>query len=221
MPFVPPEFSRRGFVLALAAAGFVKLLPARAAALPREEVLVNGDNLKTNPRDGTLSLDNIELRQGKDTFVSAKSATLLDQENSRLLWDLKGSVHVEFRGAVLDSDSARLLFTERELATVSVKGSPARFSHRPQNNPGRQNLGRANAIDYDAATSKVRMSGDSWYSNGQNIEVSAKTTVYEYNLRDGSLASTSGGNGDGRTQLILRQDKRVTTPRTPDRSTSQ
>jgi lipopolysaccharide export system protein LptA len=208
-------------VLALAATGFVKLLPARAATLSREEVFVDGINLKTNPRDGTLSLENVKLRQGKDTFVSAQSATLLEQENARWLWDLKGSVHVEFRSAVLDSDSARLLFTERELATVNVKGSPARFSHRPANNPGRQNLGRANAIDYDAASSKVKMSGDSWYSNGQNIEVSSKTTVYVYDLKDGSLASTTGGTGDGRTQLILRQDKRVPTPRTPDRSTSQ
>ncbi len=219
MASFPPELSRRGFVLALAAFGVVKLLPASAAGVSREPVFVEGDNLNTNPRVGTLSLENVKLRQGKDTVVTAKSATVLDRENT--LWDLKGSVHVEFRGAVMDSDSARLMFTDRELATVHVLGTPARFTHRPQNSPGKQNLARANTIDYDAATSKVRLSGDTWYSNGENIEVSSKTTVYTYDMKEGGLVSTPDGNGEGRTQLIIRPRQRVTIPRTPDRSSSQ
>lgn len=219
MASFPPELSRRGFVLAFAAASFVKLLPASAAALPREDVIVRGVRLKTNPRDGTFSLEDVELRQGKDTFVTAKAATVLDQENT--LWDLKGSVHVEFRGAVMDSDSARLMFTDRELSTVHVLGTPARFTHRPQNRPDKRNLARANTIDYDAATSKVRFSGDTWYSNGENIEVSSKTTVYTYDMKEGGLVSTPDGNGEGRTQLIIRPRQRVTIPRTPDRSSSQ
>jgi lipopolysaccharide transport protein LptA len=215
-----PELSRRGFVLALAAAGFVKLLPASAAALPREELNIQGNNFRGNPRDGTFSLDDVELRQGKDTLIRAKTATVLDED--RTLWDLTGNVHVEFRGAVLDADKARLVLTEnRELSTVNVQGAPARFSHRPPGNSNRQNLGRANNIDYDAATSKVRMSGDSWYSDGDRIEASAKTAIYIYDMKEGGLVSTSDGTGSGRTQIILRERKHVPTPRTPERSTSQ
>jgi lipopolysaccharide transport protein LptA len=129
-------------------------------------------------------------------------------------------VHIEFRDAILDAESAQMVFRGEELLSVQVKGSQARFSHQFRQS-GRRIHGRADAIDFDGRSGKVRFSGNTWYTDGRH-EFSTDLVIYD--IDDGSVAD----DGDTRTRVqgVIRPDleqdrQRVPPPRIPDRSTAQ
>ncbi len=163
-----------------------------------------------NFKNGTMSLRNMELRQGTGTFITATegAATGVSENKDNSIWTLKGVVHIEFDGAVLDADNAIAVFANGRLKSVDVKGSPAKFSHQLKNTE-RSNVGRARNIQYDAATS---FAGDTWYSDGVN-EASGDTIVYD--LRDGSIKSKD------RLIFTIKPGQRVPAPRTPDRASAK
>jgi lipopolysaccharide transport protein LptA len=218
-----PERRRRGLLRAFLAAGaLLCLLPAHAAGISDEEIDVSGDGLVMNINAGTESMDNLELRQG-NTLIKAKHAEGSSLANGRRngSWVLKGEVHIEFDGAVLDADSATVKFVDNRLKTVVVLGKPASFSHTLRNSERGQ--GTAEKIDYDAGTSDVRFSGRTafqfdTYRFKNEVEV-------RYNLKDGTVRTPQGSRSEGTYQPTEKQappaDTQVPPPRTPDRTTAQ
>jgi lipopolysaccharide transport protein LptA len=165
---------------------------------------------------GTLETCDITLRQGSGTLIKAEkgSAKRLSQGYEDGEWQLNGGVHIEFDDAILDADSATVLFADNRLKEVHVRGAngkPAHFSHQVKNTP-RRNQGRAATIDYDSMAAVLRLAGDTWYSDGRSA---IETAAFTYNLNDGSFFSNESVKG------TVQPDKRVPPPRTPDRATSQ
>jgi lipopolysaccharide transport protein LptA len=221
-PFLP-DLRRRALlaVLALAAVG---LLPAAALPAPsapvfsRAEIEIDGRDLVTNPNAGTLTLRDVRVTQGPGTLIKAQNgATAIADGYQNSRWEFIGTVHIEFDGAVVDADKAIAVFADGRIQTLQVDGAPVRFSH-PAKDSDQRNLGRANRIDYDAASREVRFSGKAWYSDGRN---EATTEAMVYSLADGALASVGDGSDESRVKLTIRPNKRVPAPRTPDKATAQ
>lgn len=215
-----PDSRRRAplAVLALAAAALAPAAAVPANASSGADIVVEGRNPVMNMNAGTLEMRSVRVSQAPSTVIEAQSAAtgLADgYENSR--WEFTGNVHVEFDGMVLDAERARAVFANGRLQTLEVQGGPANFSH-PGKEAGRRNLGRADRINYDASSREVRFSGNTWYSDGRN---EATTEAIVYNLNNSEVTSVGDNSDDSRVRMIIRPDRRVPAPATPDRDTAE
>jgi lipopolysaccharide transport protein LptA len=210
-------FPERGAVAAmLSIAG---ALSSALAAAPTVDTKTPIDfeskgRFSANLTAGTLQSSDIILTQGPNTRITADlaSAKGLSGDNNGE-WELTGKVHIVFDNAVLDADSATVIFANDRLQKVHVRGAPSRFSHQVKDS-AQLNQGRAATIDYDAQTALLRLSGDTWYSDGRNV---VETAAYTYNLNDSTITGTDQVKGT----IQPNNNKRVPPPRTPDRATSQ
>jgi lipopolysaccharide transport protein LptA len=208
-------------LLLLLIAGTLFAAPARITLDRETPIQFEGGAacFRGNFSEGTLESCDVILRQGTGTVIKAKNASAkrLSDGYEDGEWQFTGEVHIEFENAVIDSDSATVLFADNRLKEVHVRGSPARFSHQLKD-ATRRNQGRATAIDYDAASSILRLTGDAWYSDGRNEVNFAALT---YNMNSGDFRAGRAADSDTPVRIIIRPEKRVPPPRTPDRSTSQ
>ena len=150
--------------------------------------------------DGPLSLDylshhavlrgNVRIVQGDVSVVADEvEATGLDAQDSQWVFTGKVHVHSENQGE-LHSDKATVRFSHGVVAHVVVTGQPAQFEQA--NIPGGgQARGHADSIDYDVPAGVVKLSGDSWLSDGHS-ELSYP--LITYNVREKSLQA-EGGRG--------------------------
>ncbi len=145
------------------------------AAAPRASlpIDVEAESSDFDYRNGVLVFRKVRITQG-DSRVEADRATAtgLEFDNSR--WQFEGSVRISAAGGQLASDAATVRFADNEIAGAEVTGQPATFS---QTRGERQAEGRAERIDYDLATGRVRLAGQAWLSDGRN-EITGSTLVY-------------------------------------------
>jgi lipopolysaccharide transport protein LptA len=170
-----------------------------------------GDNLEFDTRTDSWSLDDAVLRHGTDTRLRAEHARGAPADGGTHRLDLSGAVHIEFRGAVLDAETAVIIIRGQQLLSVRVQGSQAQFSHQPAGS-ARRIQGRGNAIDYDAATNIVTFTGNNWFT-ASNHDFS--TDRVDYNIGTGKVTT---GRGSG---IIRPERERVPPPRTPERGSAQ
>ncbi|MFO1502510.1 MAG: LptA/OstA family protein [Steroidobacteraceae bacterium] len=207
----------------LLAAGTVFAAQGKLALDNRTPIEFEGACFRANFNAGTLESCDAVLRQGTQALIKAKNAKgrKLSEGYEDGEWQFSNGVHIEFDDAVLDADSATVVFAGNRLKEVHVKGTkaePARFSHQLKDAP-RRNQGRAATIDYDSASAVLRLAGGTWYTDGRN-EVNTASLIY--NMNDGSFSNATGPNEGDRVRITIRpSDKRVPPPRTPDRATSQ
>jgi lipopolysaccharide transport protein LptA len=127
----------------------------------------------------------------------------------------KGPVHLEFKDAILDVQTATVAFADGRMKTVKAQGSPAQFSHQLKNSTRRH--GRSDRLEYDESTCLMSLYGDVQYSSGSG---ELKTQEVTYNLCDGSakIPGTSSGTIQSDVRVTA---PRVPAPRTPDRATAK
>jgi lipopolysaccharide transport protein LptA len=209
-----PERRQRGYLPALlAATTLLALVIGHAANADRGDIQISGNNLKGNINAGTQSMDDFVLKQGSNLINAKKSSgSGLADGRANSTWDLKGEVHIEFDGAVLDADAATVKFVDSRIRTIHVNGAPARFS-QPLKTGDRVVKGRAAIIDYDAATSLVQFSGGTQFDYVGNQITTDKLT---YNMNDSSISPSQN-----RSQGIIQPGARVPAPKVPDRKTAQ
>jgi lipopolysaccharide export system protein LptA len=223
MAFSIPDRPRRGVAVV---PWLVMLLPVAlgcAAATPPGKLDVKFDVLKElNLNAGTLIADGIEITNGPGTLIKADAAQgsqITDnKENSH--WVLNGNVHIEYEGSVLDADSATVAFANRIIKSIEVHGTAARFSH-PAKTAGQRYEGRAEDIYFDGEKRQVRFTGEPWFSFGSRECTSDKPLLYS--LDSTVLSSESDGKPDSgvRCSYGTDKDRRVPTPRAPDRGSAQ
>lgn len=193
-------------------------MPAQAAQLSGEIVIEEGINLVINTRDDSWSMDEVLISHGQGTRIRAARLSGTERAGGVSELDLTGDVHIEFRGATLDAQSAEIIFRSGELVSVQVEGSQAEFSHQFEGYARRIN-GRANAIRFETATGKVRFSGDTSYTDGRR-DLNSDAIIYDIN--DGTVADDGDPTTRGRAIIRLGgPDERVPSPRPPDPSTAQ
>jgi lipopolysaccharide transport protein LptA len=205
-----------GFVLACLCA----LPGAHSATISsRGNITIEHQGLSGNLSAGTLAMRTVTVRVEDGTLIRADegSATGVDGGFENSQWEMRGNVHLEFDGAVLDADAAAVEFSAGRLKTVRVQGAPARFSHGKAGQTQRRE-GRAANIDYQSDSGQVHFFNGTWFTDGR-IEYSGGELSYNIN----TSVLTDDGNPQTREELVLRRkpEARVPPPRTPPRSSSQ
>ncbi len=190
-------------------------MPAAPAELTGALTFESWSHLEHNIQDDTTSLEDAEIRHGTDTFIRAGRAVRVQLPGRVNQLTLSDGVHITYRGAVLDADSALVVFRDQKLQSARVVGSQATFSHQPAGS-SRRVQGRANVIEFDGASDRVKLSGKTSYSDGQ-FECNLEELLY--NLAD-TRVSTPAQDAMDRCTVDL-DAERVPTPRTPERSTAQ
>jgi lipopolysaccharide export system protein LptA len=189
------------------------LAPAPAAA-PASDVSIQAETWNFE-RDGSWTLTGgVQINYGTDIRITSLKARGVDKPGNLTEIDLSDTVHVEFRGAVLDADAAFVVVRNEQLVSVAVKGSQARFSH-PRKDSDRRVEGRASAIEYNSTNNEVRFTGTTYWTDGR-FDVNSDVVIY--NLETGGFRGPLGGE--------VRRSGRgaapdVPPPRTPDRSNAQ
>lgn len=171
---------------------------AAQAATPRSAlpIDVEAESSDFDYRNGVLVFRKVRITQG-DSRVEADRATAtgLEFDNSR--WQFEGSVRILAEGGQLASDAATVRFTDNEIAGAEVIGQPATFS---QTRGERRAEGRAERIDYDLATGRVRLVGKAWLSDGRN-EITGSTLVYS--MRDERVLAEAGEQGGQPVRITI------------------
>lgn len=182
-------------------------------------------DLEYNYREGTMSLRSPLITHGTDTRVEAGLAVRTELSGNRSRLDLSEGVHIEFRGATLDADSAVMQFRGDRLLSVEVTGSQARFSHQPEGYSRRIN-GQADVIRFDTTSGNVQLAGNTFFTDGRR---DLRETVLNYDINRG--VATDDRDPGTRGQGVIRfggsadpeeaGDDRVPPPRPPDPETAR
>lgn len=191
---------------------------AISAELTGELVIDDWSELEYNIQDDSALIHDAEIRYGTEMSIKAKLAHRIKARSGDTdQLTLSGGVHINYRGAVLDAESALIVFRGKELQSARVEGSQATFSHQPAG-ASRRVHGRANSINFEGASNQVHLSGNTSYSDGRN---ECRVEELFYNLDDGSFVNRRLPGGVVGCTLDLGGRDRVPAPRTPDRSTAQ
>jgi lipopolysaccharide transport protein LptA len=109
---------------ALVAAGALLFLqPACPASSTLEPIQINGFRPDFNSNAGTLSIETLELTQGRTLLKASKAEAtgLVDGKYENSTWTLTDAVHMEFDGATLDAQSATVVFADGQVKSVRVQ----------------------------------------------------------------------------------------------------
>jgi lipopolysaccharide transport protein LptA len=198
------EHCRRAAMPVLAAL-LLLLAPAYAARAPRAAITVDGRSTEFNFNSGNARFTQFVLRQPPDTLIRAETANgtgVIEGSYDSTSWVLTGMVHIEHEGSVLDANSAKVVFKDRQVHSIEVRDKPASFSH-PTRVAGQRYQGRAETITYDGIARRVRFTGKPQYSFGLN-EGSADMPML-YDIDKGLLSSEDAGSKpDARVRLTIR-----------------
>ena len=215
---------RRGGLLLLAAC-LLCLQPVLAAKvqtprLDRQTPLdVKGDDSEYDMNLGTLRARDVTITQGPGLTIHATRANGrgLKEGYRDSTWDLSEGIHIELDNAVLDADTATVVFANERVISIRVQGKPARFSHQ-QASVRRD--GRASNIAYDARSGDLRLSGGTWLSDGRS---EYRSSVLLYNTNTGKITNDARSGDSGPAHIVILPGKapEIPTPRTPDRDTAQ
>jgi lipopolysaccharide transport protein LptA len=212
-----PDAARMRLAAAIAccfAAGLVAAaapeLPRPSKELPIELVAASSDfDYKKN----TLLFKQVKITQGP-MIVEAQEATAtgLNFENSE--WTLSGQVRITVPDGKLTSSDARVTFRDNQIAKALIRGTPAEFEQRVKET--RQLAqGHAKSIEYDVQAGVVRLDGDAWLTDGDNV-IRGNTLVYD--IAKQRVAANPGGTDPGGVRITINpksQDKPDAKPAGP------
>ena len=176
-------------------------VPAGAADLTLQDRKLSADITDSNLRDDQHVLrGNVRISQGAMSIEADQAtASSLQSPNSR--WTFERSVHIQTEDADLKSNSASAAFANGALSTAKVLGTPALFEQRRND---KQVRGRASVIEYDLTSGTVKLTGQVWFSYGDN---EFRTETVLYNLREERVEAVNP-NG-GRVNITIRPQKRA------------
>lgn len=199
--------------LLLCAAWLQTIAPAYAAAptLGTEDIHLAADLLDSDARnDEHVMTGNVRITQGAMS-MEADQATVngLQSENSR--WQFEHNVHIRTAEADLRSNTADAVFAAGRMAEATVRGTPATFEQLNAESADKNVRGRARVIEYDFASSTVKMTQDVWFSYGGN-EFRGDTVIY--NLSDERVTVNPDGksNGGGRVNITIKPGSPIKLP---------
>jgi lipopolysaccharide transport protein LptA len=110
---------------------------------------------------GAMSIS-ADLGQGQS--LGPRPASGLDFDNS--LWTFRGNVKITLTEGQLNADEAQITFSRQQLSKATANGKQAAFEGQLEKT-GKVAHGRADTIDYDAASGVVRLLNNAWLSYGE------------------------------------------------------
>lgn len=181
----------------------VSTLAAVAADIALQDRKLSADITDSNLREDLHVLrGNVRISQGLMS-IEADQATASSLQSGNSRWTFERSVHIQTEDADLKSNSASAAFSDGALATARVQGSPALFEQRRATD--KVVRGRAGVIEYELATGIIKLTGQVWFSYGDN-EFRGDTVVY--NLREERVVVNPAGEKRGRVNITIRPQRR-------------
>jgi lipopolysaccharide transport protein LptA len=137
--------------------------------VPPQAIVLDAQSADADLSNNTMLFRKVRITQGDmsiaaDQGQGTQQKTRLDFDNS--LWLFRGNVKIGMNGGTLTSDDAQISFVKQQLAKAVVNGRPAEFEQKV-GKTGKVAQGRADTIDYDAASGIVRLTKNAWLSDGQ------------------------------------------------------
>jgi lipopolysaccharide transport protein LptA len=135
----------------------------------------------------------------KADMAEANGADLANSE-----WVLTGHVQVSLPQGKLTADKATVRFANKRITSMSAEGAPAEFEHSADAAAGTDAAnrghgpidavhGHAHDINYDLEHDLLKLSGDSWLTDGCN-EISSQSIVYDIANQKVRADATPGGD---------------------------
>jgi lipopolysaccharide transport protein LptA len=179
------------------------LFAAVAADLAVQDLKFSADITDSNLReDFHVMRGNVRISQ-EAMSIEADQATASALQSKSSRWTFERSVHIHTQDADLKSNSASAAFNDGALSTARVQGTPALFEQR--RTAGKTVRGRAGVIEYDLATGILKLTGEVWFSYGDN-EIRTDTVVY--NLREERVVGNPTGEQRGGVNITIRPQRR-------------
>jgi lipopolysaccharide transport protein LptA len=143
--------------------------PVGAATRQPQAIVLDAQSADADLSNNNVLFRKVRITQGDmsiaaDQGQGTQQKTRLDFNNS--LWLFRGNVKIAMNGGLLTSDDAEISFAKQQLAKAVVNGKPAEFEQKVAKT-GKVAQGRADSIDYDAASGMVRLLKNAWLSDGQ------------------------------------------------------
>lgn len=161
-------------------------------------------------RNNTLLFRRVRITQGGlEVEAQEASATGLNFENSE--WRLKGQVQITVPDGKLASSDARVTFRDNQIVSALIRGAPASFEQRLKDS---QQLaeGEAGTIDYNVQEGTVRLTGDAWLTDGQNV-IRGQTLVYDIGRQ--RVVANPGGSDPGGVRITINPKQQDDSPAPP------
>jgi lipopolysaccharide transport protein LptA len=195
------SFSNSPLIRAIVVAGVLLGHAGAQAAGPKQTDLpidLNAVSTDFDYRNNTLLFRDVVITQGA-VQVRAEQATAsgLNFENSQ--WEFRGKVHITVDGGSLESNEARVKFTDNRIAHATITGSPASFEQKLEDS-GDIARGRAGTIEYDFAGATVRLKQDAYLTDGHN-DITGESLVYS--IRDQRVLANAEEQGDERVHITI------------------
>ena len=206
-----PDAARKLAVAAVLCGCVAGAVPAATPQLPRpakdqpiELVAASSD---FDYRNNTLLFRQVKVTQGPlQVEAQEATATGLNFDNSD--WTLAGQVRITLPDGKLTSSDAKVTFRDNQIARAEVRGSPAEFEQFVAET--RQVAkGRANTIEYDVEAGTVRLAGDAWLTDGDNV-IRGDTLVYD--IAKQRVAANPGGTDPGGVHITINPRSQVVKP---------
>jgi lipopolysaccharide transport protein LptA len=181
-----------------------------AAAASQDPIDLEAASSDFDYRNNTLLFRRVKITQGALRVEAQEaSATGLNFENS--VWNLKGDVRITVPDGKLASSDARVTFRNNEIVSALIRGNPASFEQRLKES--RQLAqGEAGTIDYDVQEGTVRLTGDAWLTDGQNV-IRGSTLVYDIGRQ--RVAANPGGSEPGGVRITINPKQPEAAPAPP------
>jgi lipopolysaccharide transport protein LptA len=175
----PPAATTSGAVKATGSGGNVSRTET-AAGLPagnsEQPINLEAASSDFDYKNNALLFRRVRITQGQ-LEVTAQQASASGLEFANAEWRLQGDVKIKVPGGMLQSNEARVKFRNNEIVSATIRGEPAAFEQRLQQN-NQLARGHAATIDYNVKQSTVQLQGNAWLTDGQN-EINGNTLVYD------------------------------------------
>lgn len=156
-------------------------------------------------KKNALLFKQVKIAQGPlKVEADEASATGLNFEESD--WTLSGKVKITVPDGMLTSSDAKVMFRKNQISRAEIHGAPAEFQQVVKET-GKLAKGHANSIVYDVQANTVRMAGDAWLTDGENV-IRGETLVYD--IAGQRVAANPGGTDPGGVRITINprsQDK--------------
>jgi lipopolysaccharide transport protein LptA len=156
-------------------------------------------------KKNALLFKQVKIAQGPlKVEADEASATGLNFEESD--WTFSGKVKITVPDGMLASSDAKVMFRKNQISRAEIQGAPAEFQQLVKET-GKLAKGHANTIVYDVQANTVRMAGDAWLTDGENV-IRGETLIYD--IVGQRVAANPGGADPGGVRITINprsQDK--------------
>lgn len=159
-------------------------------------ISLDADSTDYDGKNSMLMFRGLRLTQGSIGVQADEGrASKLDFKDS--VWHFNGNVIVDVENGHIECDTADLSFSEHELLTAVITGSPATFEmRRPDSDE--VTYAEAGRLEYDFSNGIVTFSDQASITEGGN-QISSTTLVY--NIAEQRINAQSGGEGDPKVRI--------------------